>query len=151
MFSRFEKFSYFITEASKILHKIESDEMEMLGLKGPYAIYILALARHPDGITATQLSEIAARDKADVSRALSILAKNELIIRQSGKSNYRAQITLSKKGLDAAQRLRAKAASAVEYANREISEADRIIFYRVLESIVEQTRIMCENGIPEQR
>ncbi len=149
MFSRFEKFSYFLSEASKLLHKIEADEMDSLGLKGPYAIYILTIARFPEGITATQLSELSARDKADVSRALAILSEKDLVVRESSKSNYRAPIVLSEKGLAAAEKLRTKAASAVEYANQGISEEHRRIFYSVLETIVENTRDMSENGIPE--
>ena len=149
MFSRFEKFSYFLSEASKLLHRIEADEMESLGLKGPYAIYILTIARFPEGITATQLSEFSARDKADVSRALAILTEKDLVARASSKNRYRAPIILTEKGLAAAERLRTRAACAVEYANRGISEEHRHIFYSVLETLVENTRDMCERGIPE--
>ena len=57
MVERFEKFSYLISELSKLLHKIEADVLSELGIKGPYAIYILTLAKYKEGISASKISE----------------------------------------------------------------------------------------------
>ena len=76
MVSRFERFSFVISEIYRHLHKIMADEMEKYGLKGAYAIYLSAMYRHPDGITATELGEICSRNKADVSRAMSSMQRS---------------------------------------------------------------------------
>ena len=136
MVERFEKFSYLISELSKLLHKIESDELSELGVKGPYAIYILTLAKHRDGISASKISELCARDKSDVSRAIGDLIEKKLAARIStdGKK-YKAPIALTEKGFLVADRISAKAKSAVEYASAGISDDERKIFYDALETI----------------
>ena len=66
MVERFEKFSYLISELSKLLHKIEADELLELGVKGPYAIYILTLAKHKNGIPAAKIAELRGMTLRDV-------------------------------------------------------------------------------------
>ena len=99
MVERFEKFSYLISELSRLLHKIETDALSQYGIKGPYAIYILSLAKHPDGITASKISELCARDKADVSRAVAALTEKGLVEKQIVEGRkYRSPIRLTEKG-----------------------------------------------------
>ena len=150
MVERFEKFSYFISELSRLLHKIESEEMEVLGLKGTHSIYLIVLARFKGGITATELAKICGRDKADVSRAISALDEKSLIKKEaSGKNNYRASLTLTDAGLSAAARLRARARLAVEYASAGVSDEDRAALYRSLEAICKNIQSLSEVGIPK--
>ena len=56
MLNRFEKFTFFIEEISRVLHKIMTDEMEVFGLKGPTSIYLILLAMHPEGLTVSAIS-----------------------------------------------------------------------------------------------
>jgi DNA-binding MarR family transcriptional regulator len=106
MTDRFEKFSYYITEIAKLLHKIEAAEMESLGLKGPYAIYLLAIARNENGISAARLSLECGRDKGDVSRAVKAMEEKGLVRRVSDNARgYRAPIILTDEGKKAARRL----------------------------------------------
>ena len=37
------------------------EKMAKYGLKGPYAVYLTAMLRHPEGLTAVRLGEICAR------------------------------------------------------------------------------------------
>lgn len=150
MKDRFEKFSYFITETAKHLHKIEQSEMESLGLKGPYAIYLLAIARYKDGITAARLSEECARDKADVSRAVKAMEDKGLLERSSSvKRGYRAPIRLTELGKRAAKQLEAKARAAVEFANVNVPSEDLKIFYKTLEALLKNIRTMSKTGVPD--
>lgn len=55
MISRFERFSFAISGIYRSIQKIERDEMERYGLKGGYAQYLVAMARHPQGLTSAQL------------------------------------------------------------------------------------------------
>ena len=151
MVERFEKFSYLISELSKLLHKIETDELESLGIKGPYAIYILTIAKHAGGITANELAKICSRDKSDVSRALSALidkgvAKKDI---DEGKK-YKALISLTERGVKTAESISQKARCAVEFASEGVSEEDRKIFYETLEIICSNMTKMSLNGVPKQ-
>ena len=151
MTDRFEKFSYYISEIAKLLHKIEATEMESLGLKGPYAIYLLAIARNEKGISAARLAEECGRDKGDVSRAIRAMEEKGLVARSSENARgYRASITLTCEGVKAASRLKEKASAAVKAANTDVSEKNRRIFYDTLEAFYQSIRLMSESGVPEK-
>ena len=66
MVDRFERFSLAISEINRYWHRLTTQEMEPYGLKGAHCMYLLALARHPEGITAPRLCEACDKDKADV-------------------------------------------------------------------------------------
>ncbi len=148
MISRFEKFSYLIGELSKLLHKIEGEVLEAIGLKGPYAIYILTVAKHSEGITASELSEICGRDKADVSRAVTALVNGGFAEKNTKEGKkYKSVFKLTQKGIKVANELRTKANSAVEYASRGVSSEDRMIFYSTLETIYSNMKNMSNYGV----
>ena len=151
MVERFEKFSYLISELSRLLHKIESDELSQLGIKGPYAIYILTLAKYPDGISASRITELCARDKADVSRAVAALTEKELVkkLTVEGKK-YRSPIALTEKGFLVADSIKEKARAAVEFASSGVSDADRRTFYEALEAICSNMTKMSLSGVPRE-
>ncbi|MBQ9070045.1 MAG: hypothetical protein IJY23_01680 [Clostridia bacterium] len=149
MVARFEKFSYLISELSKLLHKLEAEVLEPLGLKGPHAIYILTIAKYKDGITASELSKACSRDKADVSRAISALVSSGLAeksIRENAK--YKAEISLTEEGYKVAKSLSETAKNAVEFASRGVSDCDRSVFYETLEAIFNNMKRMSELGVP---
>ena len=83
MVDRFERFSLALSELFRYWHRIASDELEPYGLKGTHATYLTAMYRHPQGLSATQLCEECGKDKADVSRMLSILEKKGFIRRHA--------------------------------------------------------------------
>ncbi len=150
MVTRFEKFSYFITELSRLLHKIEADEMEALDLKGPHAIYIITLANYENGITAANLAQCCGKDKADVSRAIGMLMGKGLISKPAdAKNNYRAPIFLTEEGMNAAKRLRHKVKAAVDFASRGVSDDDRAALYRSLEAINNNVRELSRIGLSQ--
>lgn len=151
MVERFEKFSYLISELSRLLHKIESDELSQIGIKGPYAIYILTLAKYPSGIPASKISELCARDKADVSRAVAALTEKGLIKKQTveGKK-YRSPISLTKKGFLVADSISQKARAAVEFASSGVSDENRKTFYETLEAICSNMTKMSLSGVPSE-
>ena len=150
MVERFEKFSYLITELSRLLHKIESDALSQFGIKGPYAIYILTLAKHPEGIPPLKIAELCARDKADVSRAIAALTERGLVTKQTveGKK-YRSPIALTENGLLLAKSISQKARAAVEFASGGVLDEDRKTFYETLEAICSNMTKMSLFGVPQ--
>lgn len=151
MKSRFERFSYAISEINKCWHKIASDEMAKYGLKGPYAVYLTAMLRHPEGLTAVRLGEICARDKSDVSRAIAEMEAKGMILRSVDKGRaYRARLTLTELGIEAAEHIERRAMLAVESGGRGLGEQRREMLYEALELIVENLHDVCERGLGEE-
>lgn len=150
MVERFEKFSLAIFEISKHWHKIAGDEMAKYGLKGPHATYLLAIANSEDGITAPQLCEACGKDKADVSRMMSIMEQKGLVTKESAHQNmYRGVFKLTEEGKAATDYVRQKASLAVELAGKDLDEEKRTIFYEALDSIVVNLREISKEGLPE--
>ena len=143
MISRFEKFSYAISELSRCWHKIAAEEMKQYDLKGPYAVYFTTLYRC-GSITASRLSELCGRDKADVSRAISVLEKKGFIHKESG---YRATIHLTESGKKLAETINGKVMAAVSYAGKDLSEDQRNTFYACLDSLVQNLQALSQSGL----
>lgn len=150
MIERFEKFSYAISEISRCWHKLTTEEMEKCGLKGAHSVYILAMHRYSEGITATKLCELCGKDKADVSRMMSILEKKGLVTKESAHQNhYRAAFKLTEEGKMIAEHVRERANLAVELAGKDLSDDKRAVFYEVLESITINLKDLSKEGLPQ--
>ena len=142
-YERFERFASVISAISRHIHRIMSGEMEKYGLKGPYAVYLMALHRNPRGITAARLSDICEKNKAAVSRALTELEGLKLIVRED--NGYRAKIFLTEEGKKAANYVCDRAANAVDMAGGALSEKERMAFYSALEQISNNLKIISKN------
>lgn len=150
MLDRFERFSFSIFEITRHWHKITSDEMEKYGLKGTHCVYLLAMHQHPEGITATQLGEICGRDKADVSRMVSIMEQKGLVIREAvAKNLYRGLLKLTEEGMAAADFVCQRVKVAVELASKGLDDMRRNLFYDALDLISGNLRQISEDGLPE--
>lgn len=149
MLSRYEQFSALISSLCRSIQKIEREEMEKYGFKGAYAQYLAAMRRHPEGITSAQLSEICDRDKAAVSRAVTEMEEKGLLLRTGQKDNlYRARLTLTETGRQAAEFVARRGQEAVDAADLGVSEEDRRILYATLSTIAENLQSIHQNGFP---
>lgn len=150
MLRRFEEFCSIISTIQHHIQKIERDEMEKYGLKGPYAQYLVTMSRCPEGLTAAQLSEMCDKDKAAVSRALAELERRALVTREAvNDTAYRALVKLTEEGRAAARYVCDKVRSAVEIAGRGMNEQERVTFYANLRRIAENLRAISDTGLPE--
>ena len=150
MIERFERFSYAISEVSRHWHKIAGDEMEKYGLKGTHSVYLITMSKYPDGLTASELCKLCNRDKADVSRMMSIMEKKGLVTKEGAYQNlYKGVFKLTDEGKKAVKYVSKRASLAVEYAGKDVSDEKREIFYEVLESISVNLKAMTEEGLPE--
>ena len=150
MVDRFERFSYALFEISRCWHKLAAEEMAKYDLKGPYIVYLTAIHRN-EGITAAQLCEVCGRDKADVSRAISVMEQIGLVRRENADGKqYRAQLMLTPKGHEAALHLYHRASLAVELASQGYSDADRAVFWQVLDTVATNLHELSKQGLPDQ-
>ena len=148
MIDRFEKFSLAIAEISRCWHKIAAEELAKYSLKSSHVTYLLTLYRYPEGLTAPRLAELCDRDKADVSRMLSILEAKGLVTKDgSGVNRYRGNLRLTPEGQAVAQELSHRAERAVEQAGEGLTEENRTIFYESLDTITKNLRRICQEGL----
>ena len=62
MQDRFERFVVSITELHRYLQKLKELEMGQMDLKAGYTMCLYYLGKHPEGLTATQLTELCKED-----------------------------------------------------------------------------------------
>jgi DNA-binding MarR family transcriptional regulator len=142
--SRFEEFTVSIFSIAHYWNRIATDEMREHGLKGSYALYLLILSADEEGITAAQLCEMTQRDKADVSRAVSLFQEKGFV-EAYGENRYRAPIKLTPEGKRVAAKIRKKADSALKTAGEGLSEEMRRNMYKALEIISTNLKEMCDS------
>jgi len=138
MQDRFQAFVTGISVCYKYIQKIKSVEMTEFGLKGAHAMCLFFLHSHPEGLTAAQLSQLCAEDKAAVSRSLASLAEKGYI--ESDEKKYRSVIRLTESGKGVASHIDTMIERWVEFGGDGLSEQDREIFYNSLELISNNLR-----------
>lgn len=149
MIERFERFSFVISEISRYWHKITTTEMERYGLKGPHSVYLLALYRNPEGLTAPQICELCGKDKSDVSRMMAILEDKGLVKKEGvNQKLYRGIFKLTEDGYAAAEFVQERASLAVELAGSELSDQTRSTLYEALEIIAANLKTIGRDGLP---
>ena len=150
MISKYEHFSLSVSCIYHDIQKIERTEMEKFGLKGPHAQTLLAMRRYPEGITSVALGEVCEKDKAAISRSVSELEEKGMILRnQVNGSGYRARLTLTEKGIAAADAVSKRARQAVERAGMGLDDEKRAVFYQVLALIAGNLHTICKDGLKE--
>ncbi|MBQ2749937.1 MAG: winged helix-turn-helix transcriptional regulator [Clostridia bacterium] len=149
---RFERFSYAISVISRCWHRLAAEEMAKYDLKSSHATYLTTLSRYPDGLTAAQLCEVCGKDKSDVSRMMAILTKTGFV-KKNGRNDagnlYGGTYVLTDTGLDAAEKVKRRAAQVVEIAGKDLSDESRSMLYEMLAQISDNLVQLCKDGIPE--
>ncbi len=133
MIHRFQSFVTGITVCYKYIQRIKSAEMTEFGLKGTHVMCLFFLRHNPDGLTAAQLCQLCAEDKAAISRTVVTLHEKGYI--RSGEKKYRAPLRLTSAGMTVAQKVDDLIAQWVGFGGDGLTEEDRAVFYRSLELI----------------
>lgn len=150
MISKYEHFSSSVSCLYRDIQKIERNEMAKFGLKGPHAQCLLALSRHPEGITGAKLCEICEKDKAAISRSVAELEERGLLCRMERNGlRYRAVLKLTDAGKNAAAAVNEKARQAVDQAGEGLNDAQREVFYKVLTLIADNLHAICKDGLKD--
>jgi len=129
---------------------LANNEMAKHDLNSPHVVYLSTLYEYRDGVTAAKLGELCRKNKADVSRMISIMIKKGLVIRATaGRNYYRAKLMLTQKGQQAAEQVRKSTALAVELAGAGMTDTEREIFYRCLDRITANLQTLSNEGLPQ--
>lgn len=148
MLARFEKFTFDVFSIYHHLHKIMADEMNRYGLRGPYAIYLIAMSRNDSGITSARLSEICCRNKSDVSRAVADFERKNMIERR-GSGTYNAMLFLTDYGKEVADQIARKAMNITSSVDSGLDDEKRDILYTTIDTIAKSMEALSKNGISD--
>jgi DNA-binding MarR family transcriptional regulator len=133
MEKRFENFTVSILKLNKLVQKIKLFEMNEYGLKAIHVMCIYYIYNSKKGISASELTKASCEDKAAISRALTLLRDKGYVTYDSSK--YSSPICLTGEGEKVAEFITERADCAVAAGGGELSEEERITFYRALDSI----------------
>ena len=133
MLQRFESFVTGITVCYKYIQRIKSLEMTELGLKGAHAMCLFFLHHNPQGLTAAQLCQLCAEDKAAISRTLVYLKEKGYL--HTGEKKYRFPLRLTEAGVRVARQLDSQICQWVGFGGDGLSDEERSVFYKALAHI----------------
>ncbi|MDO4492699.1 MAG: MarR family transcriptional regulator [Clostridia bacterium] len=146
MNDRYEEFTVLINRISRSIHRIKTRKMACFGLKGAHVSYLYYLYLS-EGITASELCEKCAEDKASVSRALDHLEQEGFVFCDSKhEKRYKSPLKLTDKGRAAAEKIVAIVDSVLDETSGVLSEEERRIFYRNLTAIGERLEKIAEGS-----
>lgn len=142
----FERFTLSIFSITRYWKKIAAEEMRPYGLRGAYALYLVALVHADEEPTAARLAELVQRDKADVSRAIGLLQKKG-IVEPYGQNRYRTPIRLTALGRILAGHVERKAARVLSAAGQGVTEEMRQVMYQAFDIILKNMKDISEGAV----
>ena len=117
MQDRFERFVVSITELHRYLQKLKELEMGQMDLKAGYTMCLYYLGKHPDGLTATQLTGLVACELPEHKRS------------------YRTLYYLTEEGNTVVKKISSRIYSALAHGGDGMTEEQRLNLYDSLERI----------------
>lgn len=143
MQERFSTFTVLISKISRSIRKIKTEEMDEFNLKSPHVSCLYYLYKS-DSLTAKELCDICAEDKAALSRSIEYLEKSGYIVCDSNlKKRYRSPLALTDKGQKVAEAIAKKIDKILDLASEGINEEERIILYKSLTIISDNLEELC--------
>lgn len=141
----FEHFTITILKLNKLVQKIKLYEMQEYGLKAIHVMCGYYLRENPDGLTASELVKLTLEDKAAISRALKTLQEKGFV--SYGANGHNSLIKLTDEGKKLAEFIINRSTEAVEKGSAELTEDERVFFYRSLGSIAQNLETYYDNLI----
>lgn len=148
MINRFAKFTLLINTINRYINKIKSEEMREFDLKSYHVSCLFYLNIYKEkGLTASELCNLCEEDKGTISRSLSYLQDREYIYIQEDltKKKYRTKLFLTDSGKEISKKITKLTDDAVNKVSFGISDKERAILYKLLESIANNLKDICDN------
>ena len=132
---RFEIFTRLITRISRNIRRIKTDEVAEFNLKSPHVSCLYYLYKNGE-LFSTELAEVCDEDKAAVSRTLTHLEREGLIVcDEQGKRRYKANYRLTERGREIATLIASRIDRLIMLAGEDLTDEERRVFYFALEKI----------------
>ncbi len=135
MQERFNAFTVLIGRINRSVRRLKSEATKNYQLKGPHVSCIYYL--YSSGpLTAKEICDICDEDKGATSRSIEFLEKNSYIQCDTvGKKRYKSRFSLTEKGEEVGKFLSDKIDQVLKEASIGVSEEDRKILYKSLNTI----------------
>ncbi len=131
MLERFEEFTLLINKINKDIKRIKLKELKNYGLKGAQLDFIYYLGKN-SGLQFKEICKVINADKAFVSRNISLLKEQDLVI-ESHDSNNKIVFRLNKRGEEIFEFTKKR---IEEIAKKiYIDDIEKEIFYKHLKEI----------------
>ena len=142
MKERFETFTVLINKVSRNIRKIKNQEMAGYNLRSAHVSCLFHLYSGK-GLTATDLCERCAEDKATISRALDYLETNGYLTCESKNAKrYKSPLVLTDKGIEVGRKIADKIDGVLDEIGVGLTEEERVDFYRSLAIISDSLEVV---------
>lgn len=143
MENHFTEFVALMVEINRKIKRLKTEGMARFQLKGPHVFCLYNLYR-TDGLTAAELSERCAEDKASISRSLDYLEKNGYLTCDSGSAKrYKTPLHLTEQGREVCEAMAEEIHRIVIQVDEGLTRQDREAMYRALTIIGQNLDRMC--------
>lgn len=145
MEERFETFTLLLTNITRSIHKIKTEEMAEFNLKSSHLSCIYYLYKNKT-LTAKELCDICEEDKANISRSIKHLEENGYLSCYSKtQKRYQCPIRLTERGIEVGKKINERLDHISEMAGFNIREEDRAAMYRSLTIISNNLQSICNH------
>lgn len=145
MEERFETFTLLLTNISRSIHKIKTEEMAEFNLKSSHLSCIYYLYKNKT-LTAKELCDICEEDKANISRAIKYLEENGYLTCYSKtQKRYQCPLRLTERGIEVGKKIVERLDRILEMAGFNIYDEDRAAMYRSLSTISNNLQSICDH------
>ena len=149
---RFEQFNTLISGIYRDIQKLKAKWTEPLGMKSVHIFWVYLLKNHPEGLSATELSQYSQSNRSLVSREIQELADLGYVYLQGNpcQRRYGQKFHLTASGEEAAQRIGQATLEIQNQVNAGIPEADLITLYRTLGILMENFHRLADQPLEEK-
>ena len=148
---RFEEFTSLISSIYRDIQKLKTKWTEPLGMKAVHIFWVYLLNKHPQGLSASELSRHSQSNRSLVSREIQELIDLGYVYAEPSTQHrrYGQKLKLTPTGKTAAERIAEATLQIQNKVNAGISETDLIIFYRTLEILMGNFHTLTEETLEE--
>lgn len=148
---RFEQFNTLISGIYRDIQKLKTKWTEPLGMKSVHIFWVYLLKSHPDGLSASELSEHSQSNRSLVSREIQELIDLGYVYAQqsASKRRYGQKLRLTPLGEEAARKISEATLDIQNKVNAGIPETDLIVLYRTLGILMENFHQLTEQPLEE--
>ncbi len=151
MRERFKSFTLLMASINRSIRRMKAEEMAEFGLKTGHVSCLYYLYRH-GALTPTELCLLCEEDKANISRSIDFLEKSGYLVSEGDAARrYKRSLALTEQGERIARDLEARINAVLANAGKGVSDEERAIMYRCLETINSNLQSICDEYDREKR
>ncbi|MBQ7364750.1 MAG: winged helix-turn-helix transcriptional regulator [Clostridia bacterium] len=147
LIDRYALFRIYVENLSKSLQKYENSKMSSLSMRGIHALCLFQLGKHPEGMTASELSQACEVDKALISRVVAeLLELSHIAHKNPQKTKYRSKLVLTDSGKACLRQVTHWVCDAIRDLKSEITSEELNAFFKVITIL---NRFLDEGAVEE--